>query len=494
MTVKNTAGTLRSPSGGSPRSSNRHRQQVRYFALAWAGVTLLIGAATFAAVYAATGAAQRGANAARIQPPSLIGGSVVAMAAQITATPFPTFPPSPEPQIQPTEPPPPTAEQPQATATIPPIQDVDFDLGIAVQKNPDPNTYKAWVAMVGEQLRLNWVKSQVVWRDVEKVKGQFDWSEMDIAVNMMHEANIKVLLSVAKAPDWARDPGAKIQANVNDGPPANVQDYTSFLTALIQRYPGKIAAIEVWNEPNIDREWTTNPPSINAARYVDLLRAAYAAIKAADPNIIVSSAGLSPTGANIPGAVTDDFVYMDQLIQAGLLQTADCVGAHHNGLNVPPNADWNNIPERNPRARFRGPWSNPHHSWSFKSTLEGYAQRIRNAGSTLKLCVTEFGWPSVEDLQGRGQLRDGFGFAADNTLQDQADFTGQAIQMMEQWGFVRLAFLWNLNYGAQAGWQLGGAVGDNVPWSILGPDFAPRPVWQKIVDFNFRARPRKAAQ
>jgi hypothetical protein len=33
-----------------------HRRQVRYFAIAWTGITLLLGAATFVAVYAATGA------------------------------------------------------------------------------------------------------------------------------------------------------------------------------------------------------------------------------------------------------------------------------------------------------------------------------------------------------------------------------------------------------------------------------------------------------
>lgn len=480
------------------------RRQVRYFAIAWSGLTLLMGALTFIAVYAATGlAAPRTASAISIQPPP-DQGPVLAMVAQITATPFPTFPATQEaaqPAAQPTN----TeaaATGPQvlvATPTILPIKDVEFDLGIAVQKNADENVYKLWAEMASDQLRLNWVKSQVVWRDIEKAKGQYDWFEMDVALNTLPNYNLKTLLSIAKAPDWARDPGARIQAGVYDGPPANPQDFADFLTALLQRYPGKVHAIEVWNEINLDREWATNPPAINAQRYVELLRISQSTIKALDPNIIVISSALSPTGANIPGAVTDDFVYMDQLIAAGVLQYADCVGTHHNGLNVPPNADYNNIPERTPPAKFRGPWSNPHHSWSFKSTLNGYADRIKAAGGTQKLCVTEFGWPSVEDLTGRGTLRDGFGFAADNTLQDQANFTEQAIQLMQQWGFVRLAFVWNLNYGAQAGWQLSdpqtgqpSPTGDNVPWSILGPDFATRPVWQKIVDFNFRARARNA--
>lgn len=466
-----------------------HRRQVRYFAMFWSGLTLIVGAVTFLSVYAATGAAaaqSSGANGV-LPPPSSNDAAIVA---QITATPIPNLP-----TAAPTaEPPTPTADQPQvmvATPTTIAVKDSDFDLGIAVQKNGDPNVYKLWVEMAGKQLKLNWIKSQVVWRDIEIAKGQYDWAELDVSMNLISEANMKALLGVVKAPDWARDPGAKIEAGVFDGPPANPQDYADFLRALLTRYPGKVHAIEVWNEINIDREWSTNPPDISATRYTQLLQAAYTTIKSIDPNILVLTSGLAPTGANIPGVVTDDFVYMDQLIAAGALQYADCVGAHHNGLNVPPNADWNNIPERVPPAKFRGPWQSPHHSWAFKSTLEGYAQRIRNAGSTLKLCVTEFGWPSVEDLQGRGTLRDGFGFAADNTLQDQADFTVQAIELMQQWGFVRLAFIWNLNYGAQAGWQIGGPVGDNVPWSILGPDFVPRPVWQKIVELNFAARPRR---
>ncbi len=478
--------------GALRQRQQMHRRQVRYFAMAWTGITLLLGAATFIAVYAATGAlaAELPASGSSILPPPAAENGVVV--AQITATPFPTFPP-PD-QAQPTqEPPPPLVitATPGVLPTIAPIRDLDFDLGIAVQKNADPNVYGLWVAMARDQLRLNWVKSQVVWRDTEKVKGQIDWSDLDTSLTLLSDAGVKVLLSITKAPDWARDPGARIVADVNDGPPANPQDYADFLSALLRRYPGKIHAIEVWNEINIDREWTTNPPAINAQRYVQLLQVAYSTIKSIDPNIIVISAGLAPTGANIPGAVTDDFVYMDQLIAAGMLNVVDCVGAHHNGLNVPPNQDWNNLPERNPPARFRGPWSNPHHSWAFKSTLEGYANRIRAAGSDKKLCVTEFGWPSVEDLQGRGQLRDGFGFAADNTLQDQANFTVQAIELMQQWGFVRLAMIWNLNYGAQAGWNIGGAVGDNVPWSILGPDFQPRPVWQRIVDLDFRSRARR---
>src|SRR5262249_2904857 len=160
---------------------------------------------------------------------------------------------------------------------------------------------------------------------------------MDVSIKMMSDAGVHIMLSVAKAPDWARDKGAIInQPGSRDGPPANAQDFGDFLTAILKRYPGKINAIEVWNEINLDREWTTAPQQLDSKRYVQLLKVAHDAIKAQDPNIIVISSALSPTGADNTTNYKDDFRYMKELIAAGMLQYADCVGAHHNGLNVPP--------------------------------------------------------------------------------------------------------------------------------------------------------------
>jgi hypothetical protein len=494
----------------------RHRQRVRAFALVWAGITLVLGALTFLAIYAATGIVTspgRGIAPASFTTDNAGGAGSNAQAStnvpqtmpqvalvQVTATLLPTV------AAPATNTKPPAAGQvAQATAapvqpagptpTIPAIKDADFDLGIAVQENADPNTFNAWTDMVGKQLKLNWVKMQIEWQRIEQEKGKIDFGALDIELPMLNKANIKVMLSIAKAPAWARDKGAKTKPDPNgdlhDGPPADPKDLANFITAILNRYPGMVHAIEVWNEVNLDREWTTNPQALDPKRYVTLLQTARDAIRAVDPNIVIISAALSPTGANVAGRAMDDFAYFDLLVKAGMLQYADCVGAHHNGINVPPDADYQRIPNR-PNARYRGPWDNPNHSWAFKSTLEGYAKRVAAAGSKLKLCVTEFGWPSAQGL--KGKVRAGFEFAADNSLSDQADFTDKAISLMQQWGTVRLAFLWNLNYAAQAGFDLQGPTGDNVAWSILGTDYQPRPVWQKIVDRNFRGQPRQPSQ
>lgn len=475
----------------------RQRQRVQIFAFIWAGITLIFGAGTFVSVYAATGiVSNHTSNTLNTRDFALAG----AAAMQITATPIPTFPPD---QITPAgavvAPVQPTVAvtivPAGPTPTIPPLQDSAFDLGIAVQKNADPNVYQVWANEVKDSLKLNWAKSQVVWRDTEKAKGQYDWAELDTSVRLMSESNIKMLLSVTKAPDWARDAGAQIVPGAHDGPPVNPQDYADFLTVMLTRYKGKVHAVEVWNEVNLDREWSTAPKAISAVRYTALLKAAYTAIRTVDPTIVIVTAGLAPTGANIPGVATDDFIYMDQLIAAGALQYADCVGAHHNGINVPPDAaDWRNIPERNPPAKYRGPWNNPNHSWSLRATFDGYVQRIRTAGSSLKLCVTEFGWPSMEGL--KGQPKADFSFAYDNTLTDQANFIDTAVGFMQSSGNFRLAFIWNLNYGAQAGWTVepNNPTSDNVLWSILGPNFARFPVYEKIAARNFRGQVRTPAQ
>src|SRR5690606_16652442 len=180
--------------------------------------------------------------------------------------------------------------------------------------------------------------------------------------------------------------------------------------------------------------------------YVEMLRQVYTAVKDIDPGIIIISGALSPTGGwtEPDGRVSalDDFVYLDQLIAAGLLNYTDCVGAHHNGYNIGPSVPWDNV-TNDPNATFRGPFDNPHHSWSFYSTLQTYAQKIQLAGGDQKLCVTEFGWASTEDLDGSPP---GFGFADDNTLAEQEEWTIEALELMAQWDTVWLAFVWNLNY------------------------------------------------
>lgn len=367
---------------------------------------------------------------------------------------------------------------PEPTSTpIPAIEDETFQMGIQVQTSPDmnPDNQNIWINDVKNKLGMNWFKQQVRWEYIEPEKGVYDWTPVELGINSANQFGTNIMLSVVTAPEWARESGFDASKH---GPPADPQDFVNFITELVNRYGDDIDAIEVWNEQNIDREWQSSRGLI-AADYVDLLRRTYEAVKAINPNIIIISGALSPSGGWVDNGVTtavDDFVYFDALLDAGMLDYTDCVGAHHNGYNIGPSVTWDAVPADD-TASFRGPFDNPHHSWSFRSTLETYANRIALRGSDTKLCITEFGWASTEDLNG---YPPGFEFANDNTLAEQAEWTIEAINNMRDWEFVWIAFLWNFNYGPQAGWD---PNNDNVPYSIVGPEWVHRPVYDALVEW-----------
>ena len=312
-----------------------------------------------------------------------------------------------------------------------------------------------------KDLGFGWVKQQVEWFRHEPAKGQYNWGAIDYLVDQANAAGVKVLLSVVKAPKWASSPSSDLSV---EGPPANPQDYADFIGAMAARYKGRVAAYEIWNEQNMDYEWGREP--FDAGRYVQILAAGYNAVKAQDPGAIVVSGALTPTGAPPPWAV-DDMVFLEQMYQAGLKNYCDAVGAHPSGYNVPPTADWQTWSD--PTAIFRGPSDNKHHSWSFKGTMEGYRNIMVKYGDGNKtIWPTEFGWASnptpVKNYE----------YAADNTLEEQAQFTVQAYQMGKSWGWVGVMFLWNLNFKVVA------PGSEMAQWGIVDGAWGPMPVYNAL--------------
>ncbi len=308
-----------------------------------------------------------------------------------------------------------------------------------------------------KELRFNWVKQQIEWFRFEPVKGQINWGPMDQIVNAANAKGVKVLFSIVKAPRWARPPNTDFNV---EGPPANPQDYADFVRAVASRYCGSsLQAIEVWNEQNLHYEWGNEP--IDPARYMQLLKAAYTAIKQVCPSMIVVSGALTPTGAPPPLAM-DDFQYLEAMYQNGLRQYSDAIGAHPSGYNVPPDATG-----CHPNVQvFRGPCDTPHHSWSFRQTMEGYRQiMVKYGDSAKRIWPTEFGWASNPNPV------KGYEYAADNTLEEQAQFTVRAYQMMKQWGWVGVAFLWNLNFKVVA------PGSEKAQWGIVDQNWNPLPAF-----------------
>lgn len=347
-----------------------------------------------------------------------------------------------------------------------------FGYGIQVHGNATVGDPVATMQTVRDQLGLDWVKAQIQWWLVKPEPEADQWFFYDGVVEQADAHGLRLMLSVVGAPEWTRAAGGE------NGPPDDYSQYAAFLTELLTRYAGKVDAIEVWNEQNLDREWTT-ANGISPEDYVEFLRVAYEAIKAADPNVIVISGALSPTGEGNWIRWADDFQYLERALAAGMLNYADCVGVHHNGYNIPPHVGFEQAgaePEA-ATAGFRGPFDNPHHSWSFRTTLDTYAQMVQAIDPNKKLCVTEFGWASSE---GYSEIPVNFEFALDNTLQEQADYIVQAFQQMHDSGDVWLAFLFNFDFGNKGG----GPTDDPTPYSIIDTQGIPRPAFNAVAEME----------
>ena len=357
------------------------------------------------------------------------------------------------------------AEQPAEAEVSGPWPADQFGYGIQIHGNATVGDPAATMQAVRDQLGLTWVKMQVQWWLVEPDPTGDQWFFYDAVIEQAHLHGLRLMVSIVGAPAWTRAAGGE------NGPPDDYNEYARFLGEMIDRHPGRIDAIEVWNEQNLDREWTS-ANGISPEDYVRFLQVAHDAIKAKDPNIIVISGALSPTGTGDWVRWADDFEYLDRALAAGMLNYADCVGAHHNGYNIAPDVTYDaaGSTAEASTASFRGPFDNPHHSWSLKTTLDTYAQKVQAIDPNKKLCVTEFGWASSE---GYTEIPTGFEFARDNTLQEQADYIVQAFQQMHDSGNIWLAFLFNFDFGNKGS----GPTDDPVPYSIIDTAGIPRPAY-----------------
>jgi LysM repeat protein len=339
---------------------------------------------------------------------------------------------------------------------------IGFAYGVQVHL---PNQNMPTVVQSATALGVTWVKQQIEWSFYEPTAGNVNWAPIDEMVDALDGAGVNILLGVTAAPAWARD------SSQEKGPPTDYSTYANFVGQLAQRYKGRVDAYEIWNEPNLRREWNTST-GISAASYVELLRLAYTAIKLSDPRVVVVTGGLAPTGFNDGVNAIDDRVYLRQMYAAGVAEWSDAIGAHPNGWANPPDSTCC----RNNRPAVPG-WDE-HPSFFFKETLSDYrAIMVESGDSGTYIWATEFGWGSNDGLN--VEPAPDFAFVAYTSLDEQASYITRGYQLGREWGYVGPMFLWNLNFC-----QVVGVTGEQCLWSLLDPVGNPRPAYLAVRDMQ----------
>ena len=311
------------------------------------------------------------AGTASVAPIALVPGSQAAISTAPSPTPAPSATPVPSP-----------LPQPPAFTGLYRAKSPEYGMNIFLWGHPE-TTQRDLKKLT--DAGFGWQKTLFQWRQIEGAgKGIFDWSEADRVVKASTDAGVKIIARVDFQPSWARADGA------NNGPPDNYQDYGDFLYALVNRYKtgspyGHIDAIEVWNEPNLAREWGNQKP--DAVQYVQLLKVAYQAIKKADPTVTVISAGLTPTGTWNDDATPDD-VFLQQMYDAGAAAYFDVLGAHGAGYKAPP--------EMSPDQVAADPSYGGHRFFCFRRIEDLRNVMVKNGDAGKQIWLLEFGWTSDE--------------------------------------------------------------------------------------------------
>ena len=371
-----------------------------------------------------------------------------------SSTPQPTLAPTTVPGQPSATSAPAASPAPQGTATLYPAVMPNLDptkMGIQVEGNLDQADWDEVMRRVsGDQLNLGWIKLQIAWKDLQpNGPGEISPFFQRIIFYMQDAQRHKlhILLSIAKAPAWARS------TQDQDGPPDDPQTYATFLTQLIGQLQGAVDAIEIWNEPNLSSEWTGKLP-FSGAGYMQLFDAGYKAIRAASPSLTIVTAGLSPTGDS--SGTVDDRKFLQQMYAAGLGNYHDiAIGVHPYGWANPPDATC---------CGTKG-WDNDPHFF-FGDTLNAYHQMMdANGQSNQQLWVTEFGWPTWDGFPGQPPAADAW--ITRNTKWDQANYAIRAFQIGQQTPYIGPMFLWNLNFALLAGMVKSGD--EQAAYSIVIP-------------------------
>lgn len=304
---------------------------------------------------------------------------------------------------------------------------------------------------------IGWIRQQIPWKEVERdAKGDFTdrkwnidaWRNYDHIVDLANEYGIHVIARVDTAPAWSR-PGV----DWDQSPPARYEDFGDFMHAIATRYRGRVAAYQVWNEPNLAIEWGQRAP--NAPEYARLLRIAHERIKQADPTALVISASMAPTLEQSDRAM-NELIYLQQLYDAGARGSFDVLGVQAYGLRSGPDD-----------LRLSDGDVN------FSRTLLVRELMVKNGDADRPIWATEMGW-NAQPPSFPGPVPYGAVSAA-----LQAKYTVRAFERArDEWPWMGVMCVWFF--------KLPEPGPSPQPWHffrMVEPDFAPRPVYAAIREY-----------
>ncbi len=178
----------------------------------------------------------------------------------------------------------------------------------------DPNARDLHFS-TARQAGFRWARLSADWREMEQTQGTIDFSSLDERVAVARAKGLNILLTFVFIPSWANGTLPTCIPFIDNNcsvPPTNPQFFADFVTAVVDRYQGKIEYYCIWNEPTLEVFWGGSQQE-----YIDdiLINGSQAA-KAANPTVKIVG----------PDTVFDSDYFSGVLSQA--CSHIDIVSAH----------------------------------------------------------------------------------------------------------------------------------------------------------------------
>jgi O-antigen ligase len=294
---------------------------------------------------------------------------------------------------------------------------------------------------------LAWVRQRFPWAQIEPQPGQFEWALWDAIVAECAGQNLRLIAVLDTSPAWARYGGANA---VPTAPPADPNNLARFAATLATRYRGRLAAVQVWDEPNIRPHWGERYAS--PAEYVALLKPVAASLHAADPDLVVLAGGLAPTGEQSEWNQSD-VAYLDGMYRAGAKGSFDALAAKPYGF-------WSGPEDR----RVAPSVLNFSRLILLRETMRRYGDGER------AIWAVEFGWNALPvGWPGRPSP---WGTDSEDK---QAERTVAALRRaQDEWPWLAVACLQGLRFPTAA------PDDPRRGFALLQDDFSPRPVYTAV--------------
>ena len=293
----------------------------------------------------------------------------------------------------------------------------------------------------------NAIRVDLSWSSLEtKGKGQYsEWfiEKTDSVIADARARGLNVIANLWSTPCWASTAPADLSQGcvgswwdrgVDRFAPRNPDDYADAIEFVARRWGSQLAALEIWNEPNLPDQGFLRSPD-PAADYAGLLKAAYPRVKAAAPDLPVLGGALA----------FSDGPFLERLYDLGAKGSFD-------GLSFHPYNEW-----RDPDDAWKPEWR----KYTFLTGVPWMHDIMAKHGDGEKgIWLTEFGFSTCGD---------GDRWCVSHA--QQAEYVADSFRIARKWGYVKAAIVYNLrNKGTDP-------ADREDQFGILNRDFSPKPAW-----------------